>query len=53
MADATRHVAGGAFCQSKPEIFRTKDGKVIVEDELLNFIVKMTMLSHDEFLFCW
>ena len=33
----------------KPEIFRTTDGKVIVEDELLNFLaVKIKTLSQDE-----
>lgn len=38
-ADATWRVAGGAFSRIKPGIFRTNDGKVIVEDELLNFTV--------------
>ena len=48
-ADVTRHVVGGAFSRIKPEIFRTSDSKVIVEDELLNFIVvKMRTLSHNE-----
>lgn len=33
----------------KPEIFKTEDGKVIVEDELLNFLaVKIKTLSQDE-----
>ncbi|XDV25428.1 hypothetical protein PO909_029348 [Leuciscus waleckii] len=33
----------------KPEIYRTIDGKVIVEDELLNFLaVKIKTLSQDE-----
>lgn len=37
------------FSQTKPEIYRTEDGKLIVEDELLNFIViKMRTLSHDD-----
>jgi len=39
VAGATRRAAGGAFSRIKPEIFRTNDGKVIVKDELLNFIV--------------
>ncbi len=33
----------------KPDIYRTVDGKVIVEHELLNFLaVKMKTMSHDE-----
>lgn len=37
------------FSRIKPEIYQTKDGKVIVEDELLNFIVvKLRTLSHDD-----
>lgn len=42
--------AGGSVCpRTKPEIYSTSDGKIIVEDELLNFIVvKMKTLSHDE-----
>lgn len=33
----------------KPEIYQTVDGKVVVEDELLNFLsVKMKTMSHDE-----
>lgn len=41
--------APGEFSRIKPEIYRTDDGRVIVEDELLNFIVvKMRTLSHDD-----
>ena len=37
------------FSRIKPEIYHTKDGRVIVEDELLNFIVvKMRTLGHDD-----
>ena len=35
--------------RSKPEIYKTIDGRVIVEDELLNFLaVKIKTLSQDE-----
>ncbi len=37
-ADATRRVAGDVFSRSKPETFRTNDGEVIVEDELLTLL---------------
>ncbi|XP_062391060.1 centrosome-associated protein CEP250-like [Sardina pilchardus] len=41
--------AFSAFSRTSPEIYKTLDGKVIVEDELLNFIVvKMRTLSQDE-----
>ena len=41
---------GGSACpRTKPAIYKMDNGKVIVEDELLNFIVvKMKTLSHDE-----
>ncbi|KAK7915620.1 hypothetical protein WMY93_011381 [Mugilogobius chulae] len=39
----------GAFRRVKPEIYTTPDGKVIVEDELLNFLViKLHTLTQDE-----
>lgn len=50
MADVQlrRAAAASAFSRLKPEIYKTNDGKVIVEDELLNFlVVKMRTLSHD------
>ena len=51
MADTTHRAEGALHSRSKPEIFRTTDGKVIVEDELLNFIlVKMRTLNHDEII---
>jgi len=35
----------------KPEIDKAIDGKVIVEDELLNFLViKMKTMSHDDII---
>lgn len=42
--------SGGSAClRTMPAIYKTDNGKVIVEDELLNFIVvKMKTLSHDE-----
>ena len=42
--------AGGGVCpRTKPDIYKTADGKVIVEDKLLNFlVVKMRTLSHNE-----
>lgn len=45
-------VGGGTACpRTKPAIYKTDNGKVIVEDELLNFIVvKMKTLSHDEII---
>lgn len=45
-----RAAGGGSACpRTKPAIYKTVNGKVIVEDELLNFIVvKMKTLSHDE-----
>ncbi|KAL7384190.1 hypothetical protein ABVT39_025869 [Epinephelus coioides] len=50
MADLPpRRAAASAFSQLKPEIYKTNEGKVIVEDELLNFlVVKMRTLSHDK-----
>lgn len=52
MADDThRGSVAPAFKRSrmKPEIYKTVDGKVIVEDELLNFLaVKIKTLSQDE-----
>ena len=50
MSAAARNSGGGAVCpRLKPTIYKTADGKVIVEDELLNFItVKMKTLAHDE-----
>ncbi|KAL7374985.1 hypothetical protein ABVT39_010259 [Epinephelus coioides] len=49
MAAGGAQCAAGAFSQIKPEIFRMDDSKVIVEDELLNFIaVKMRTLCHDD-----
>ena len=48
---AAAGVRGGASSSGriKPEVYRTTDNKVIVEDELLNFLViKMRTLSHDE-----
>ncbi|KAL7383434.1 hypothetical protein ABVT39_010640 [Epinephelus coioides] len=50
MADMPpRGAAASAFSRLKPEIYKTNDAKVIVEDELLNFlVVKMRTLSHDE-----
>ena len=46
----TARVGRGVICPcTKPEVYKTDDGKIIVEDELLNFIaVKMRTLSHDE-----
>ena len=53
-AGVTRHGAGEScqeFSRIKPEIYQTKDSKVIVEDELLNFIVvKLRTLSHNYIL---
>lgn len=48
---AHSHGAGGrkVCSRTKPEIFKTVDGKLIVEDEFLNFVVtKMRTLSQDE-----
>ncbi len=54
MADiARRGSAAPDFSASwiKPEIYKTVDGKVIVEDELLNFLaVKIKTLSQDEII---
>lgn len=48
-SDESGRLPGNAFSRIKPEIFKTSDGKVIVADELLNFIVvKMRTMSHDE-----
>ena len=50
MAAAVRNGGGIGLCtRTKPEIYKTEDGKLIVEDEFLNFlVVKMRTLSHDE-----
>ena len=41
--------AGGVRGRTKPDVYMTSEGKVIVEDELLNFlVVKMKTLSHDD-----
>lgn len=54
MADCAEAFAPAALalCRSsrlKPEVYRTVDGKVIVEDKLLNFLaVKSRTLSQDE-----
>lgn len=51
MAGDTAAYAGApvARVRLKPDIYRTTDGKVIVEDELLHFLsVKMRTLSQDE-----
>ena len=52
-AGAAAQLAVGDFAREfsciKPEIYHTEDGRVIVEDELLNFImIKMQTLSHDD-----
>lgn len=50
-ASAAVRVGGAAYRRSKPEIpvYKTADGKLIVEDEFLNFIsIKMRTLCHDE-----
>ena len=48
-ADARAAGGGSASRRTKPVIYKTDCGKVIVEDELLHFIVvKMKTLSHDE-----
>lgn len=37
-----------AFVQTKHEIYTTTDGKTVVEDELLNFlVVKMKTMAQD------
>ncbi|KAL7374959.1 hypothetical protein ABVT39_009801 [Epinephelus coioides] len=50
MADgAARGAAGVSKTQIKPDIYRTDTGKIIAEDELLNFLaVKMKTLSQDD-----
>lgn len=50
MADVTATCAPGfARARLKPEIYKTIDGKIIVEDELLHFLsIKMRTLSQDE-----
>ena len=42
--------ASGLACpRTEPTVYKTEDGKTIVEDELLNFIViKMKTLMYDE-----
>lgn len=43
--------AFSVFSRTSPEIHKTQDGKVIVDDELLNFtVVKMRTLSQDEII---
>ncbi|KAG7518992.1 hypothetical protein JOB18_049125 [Solea senegalensis] len=45
----SQRAAASAFSRLKPEIYKTNAGKIIVEDEILNFlVVKMRTLSHDE-----
>lgn len=45
---AVRHESAAGF-RTKPTVYETTGGKVIVEDDLLNFIsVKMRTLSQDE-----
>ena len=49
--DAARRGAAPTFSRSriKPVVYNTTDGKIIVEDELLNFLaVKIKTLSQDE-----
>lgn len=42
---------GSACPRDKPAIYKADNGKVIIEDELFNFIVvKMKTLSHDEII---
>ena len=49
MAAAAASRAAAACARIKPEIYRTTDDKVIVEDEFLNFLViKMRTLSQDD-----
>ena len=50
MADlSSRCAAASASSRLKPIIYKTNDGQVIVEDEILNFlVVKMRTLNHDE-----
>lgn len=53
MADVTAACNSGApaFARARlqPEVFKTVDGKVIVEDELLHFLaMKIKTLSQDE-----
>ena len=50
MADGeNRGAAGVSKTRIKPEIYRTDTGKIIVEDEILNFLaVKMKTLSQDD-----
>ncbi|KAM3609173.1 uncharacterized protein V6R79_010670 [Siganus canaliculatus] len=50
MADGgERGAAGVSKSRIKPEIYRTDTGKIIVEDELLNFLaVKIKTLSQDD-----
>lgn len=49
MADTTHGAQVFSRSPVKPEIYKTVDGKIIVEDELLNFLaVKIKTLSQDE-----
>ena len=54
MADVTAASSGApvfARARLKPDIYKTVDGKVIVEDELLHFLdIKIRPLSQDEFI---
>ncbi len=44
-----QRAAASAFSRLKLEIYKTNDGKVIMEDEILSFlVVKMRTVSHDE-----
>lgn len=49
MGDAGCCGSAGRGPRTKPEIYKTNDGKVIVEDELLNFLAgKMRIMTQDE-----
>ncbi len=49
VAAGGRAAAGGVRIRTKPDIYTTASGKVIVEDELLNIlVVKMKTLSQDD-----
>ena len=53
MAAAAWRGAASFSGRTKSEVYRTTDNKVIVEDELLNFLViKMKTLNHDD-MFYW
>ena len=49
MAAAAGSRAAAVSPRTKPDIYHTTDGKIIVEDELLNFLaIKMRTLAHDD-----